>query len=134
MEVLVMSRSFLLSFSFLILLFSITCSGPSVTSSDSSSLNDQPLSGAKKDMERKANETLAAGTVIRASFQHALSTERNAPGDAFTMKVVDDVKVNDRVVIPIGSTIKGIVAESVRSGRVKGRAHMSLRFTELVLP
>ena len=129
-----MSRSFLLSFSLLILLFSITCSGPSVTSSDTSSLNDQPLSGAKKDLERKANETLAAGTVIRASFQHALSTESNAPGDAFTMKVVDDVKVNDRVVIPIGSTIKGIVAESVRSGRVKGRAHMSLRFTELVLP
>jgi len=133
MEVLVMFKKFLLTFSLLILLFATACSGPSVTNSDTS-LNDQPLSGPKRDVEKKSEETLAAGTVIRASFQHALSTENNVAGDPFTMKVVDDVKVNDKVVIPIGSTIKGIVADSVRSGRVKGRAYMSLRFTELVLP
>ena len=129
-----MCKNFLLSLCLLTLLFSIACSGPSVTNSDTSSLNDQPLSVTKKDIEKKADETLAAGTVIRASLQHALSTENNVAGDPFTMKVVDDVKVNDKVAIPIGSTIKGIVAESVRSGRVKGRAYISLRFTDLVLP
>src|SRR2546423_14340533 len=35
-------------------------------------------------------ETLAAGTVIRASLQHALSTENNVAGDAFTKKGVDE--------------------------------------------
>lgn len=50
------------------------------------------------------------------------------------MNVVDDVKVDDRVVIPLGSTVKGMVADSKRSGRVKGRAYMALRFTEVVLP
>jgi len=129
-----MCKNFLLGLCLLILLFSIACSGLAVTSSDTSSLNDQPLSGTKKDIEKKVDETLAAGTVIRASLQHALSTENNVAGDPFTMKVVDDVKVNDKVAIPIGSTIKGIVAESVRSGRVKGTAYISLRFTDLVLP
>jgi hypothetical protein len=118
----------------LALILSTGCSGPSVTSSDSTGVTDQGLSIVKRDIEGKKDETLAAGTVIRASLQHALTTDSNAPGDPFTAKVVDDVKVNNAVVIPIGSTVKGIVADSKRSGRVKGRAYMSLRFTEVVLP
>jgi len=118
----------------LALILSTGCSGPSVTSSDSTGITDQGLSIVKRDIEGKKDETLAAGTVIRASLQHALTTDSNAPGDPFTAKVVDDVKVNNAVVIPIGSTVKGIVADSKRSGRVKGRAYMALRFTEVVLP
>jgi len=79
-------------------------------------------------------ETLAAGTVIRASFEHPLIAEDSGPGDPFTMKVVDNLEIDDKTVVPIGSTIKGVVAESMPSGRVKGRAQMLLRFTELVLP
>src|SRR5262249_48458489 len=93
------------------------CSGPSVTSSANTSTESRglnPPSGeAKSD---KAEATLAAGTVIRASLNHSLSTEKNTAGDAFTMKVVDSVKVDDRTIVPIGSTIKGVVSESARSG------------------
>src|SRR5688572_22252609 len=116
------------------LILTAGCSGPSVTNSDTSGTADQALSIIKKDIDAKKDETLAAGTVIRTSLQHALTTDSNAPGDPFTAKVVDDVKVNNTVVIPIGSTVKGVVAESKRSGRVKGRAYMSLKFTEVVLP
>jgi hypothetical protein len=79
-------------------------------------------------------ETLAAGTVIRASFEHPLNAEDIASGDPFTMKVVENLEINDKTVVPVGSTIKGVVAESVPSDRVRGRAQMLLRFTELVLP
>lgn len=116
------------------LLFTVGCSGPSVTSSDTTGASDQAFSFVKSTLEQKKEETLAAGTVIRASLQHALTTDSNAPGDPFTAKVVDDVRVGNSVVIPLGSTVKGIVAESRRSGRVKGRAYMALRFTEVVLP
>ena len=118
----------------LALVLTVGCSGPSVTNSDTTGASDQAFSILKKDISTKKDETLAAGTVIRTSLQHALTTDSNAPGDPFTAKVVDDVKVNNTVVIPIGSTVKGVVAESRRSGRVKGRAYMSLRFTEVVLP
>ncbi len=110
------------------------CSGPSITNSDTSGIADQALGNVKKDLTGKTEETLAAGTVIRASLQHALTTDSNAPGDPFTAKVVDDVKMNDTVVIPMGSTVKGVVTDSRRSGRVKGRAYMALKFTEVVLP
>jgi len=110
------------------------CSGPSVTSSDSSGIGDQPIRSAKEDIQQKKIQTLAAGTIIRASLQDSLATDKNKPGDAFTMKVVDDVKINHQIVVPMGSTIRGTVAECQRSGRVKGRAYMSVRFSELVLP
>ena len=119
----------------LVLVFTFGCSGPSVTSSDSTGMESKGLSFSRNEAtDDRKEETLAAGTVIRASLDHSLSTESNVAGDTFTMKVVDSLKVDDNTIVPIGSTIKGVVAESERSGRVKGRAHMSLRFTELILP
>ena len=106
----------------LALILTTGCTGPSVTSSDTSGTADPAMSVVKKDIDANKGETLAAGTVIHTSLQHALATDSNAPGDPFTAKVVDDVKVNNTVVIPLGSTVKGVVAESKRSGRVKGRA------------
>ncbi len=120
----------------IVLIFlSVSCSGPSVTNSSTRNSPEQSASPIERDIkQQKPEETLVAGTVLRASFQHDLSTDINAPGDSFTMRVVDDCKVNGRVVIPTGSSIKGIVSDSVRSGRVKGRAHLALKFTEVVLP
>jgi hypothetical protein len=130
-----MLKNLLSLLSISVLLLNFGCSGPSVTSSDSTSLESKGLDLARGQAKsNKAEQTLAAGTVIRASLNHSLSTENNTAGDAFTMKVVDSLKVDEKTVVPIGSTIKGVVAESARSGRVKGRAHMALQFTELILP
>jgi len=122
----------LLSF---ILVIGVACSGPAVTSSDSTGVGGPALGIAKKDIDaKKSAETLAPGTVIQASLQDSLTTERNEPGDPISLTVVNDVKLNDKVLIPSGSTVKGIVAESKRSGRVKGVAYMALRFIEIILP
>jgi hypothetical protein len=128
-----MFKHFFVVVSIGILLLNAGCSGPSITHSDTSR-EEHPVGIAKDGQEKRGEETLAAGTVVRASFESSLSTDSNISGDPFTMKVVDSVKVDDKTLIPIGSTIRGVVAESVRSGRVKGRAHMTLRFTDLILP
>jgi hypothetical protein len=130
-----MLRNFFELLTVLVFLLNFGCGGPSVTSSDSTGMELKGPNPARSEAKNnKAEETLAAGTVIRASLEHSLSTENNTAGDAFTMRVVDSLKVDDKTIIPIGSTIKGVVAESERSGRVKGRAQMALRFTELILP
>ena len=119
-----------------VMIISLTaCSGPSTVSSNTNGTDEQTLSSIKKEIRKSSDDAdLVAGTVIRASLERTLSTENNSAGDTFTMRVVDPVRINDRTVVPIGSTVKGIVADSVRSGRVKGLAHMTVRFTELVLP
>ena len=118
-----------------ILVIGVACSGPGVTSSDSTGIEGPALGNVKKDTDpKKSAETLAPGTVIQASLQHSLTTERNTPGDPISLTVIHDVKLNDKVLIPSGSTVRGIVAESMRSGRVKGVAYMALRFIEINLP
>jgi hypothetical protein len=37
-------------------------------------------------------------------------------------------------VVPVGSYVQGVVTESLRSGRVKGRAELSIRIESLTLP
>jgi hypothetical protein len=130
-----MFRNFLALLSISVLLLNFGCGGPSVTSSDSTGIDRKLLNFARRQGGHSNVEgSLAAGTVIRACLENSLSTENNVAGDPIIMKVVDGLKIDDKTAIPIGSTIKGVVAESVRSGRVKGRAQMSLRFTELILP
>ena len=67
-----MRNSHLLILPGLALVLTAGCSGPSVTSSDTSGTTDQALSVVKKDIDAKKDETLVAGTVIRTSLQHAL--------------------------------------------------------------
>ena len=40
------------------------------------------------------------------------------------------VTVNGETVVPNGATLIGSVTEVERSGRVQGRAHLAMRFTE----
>jgi hypothetical protein len=41
------------------------------------------------------------------------------------------VRVNGEVAIPAGSAVSGIVTSARRSGKVKGRAYVSMRFSNL---
>jgi hypothetical protein len=42
--------------------------------------------------------------------------------------------VNNRIVIPVGSYVKGRITQVVRPGHVKGKAQIGLRFEEITLP
>ncbi|MFN8007096.1 MAG: hypothetical protein U0V70_08775 [Terriglobia bacterium] len=118
-----------------ILVIGVACSGPSVTSSYSTGESGSSLNKISKDLgEKKLEETLAAGTIIQATLEDSLRTDKNVAGDSVHLKVTDDVKREDVILIPRGSTVNGVVKEARRSGRVKGLAYMALQFTEVVLP
>ncbi|MBI3951103.1 MAG: hypothetical protein HY314_11695 [Acidobacteria bacterium] len=74
---------------------------------------------------------IPAGTVIRGSLLESLSTEATRTGQSFSLRVPSPVVIDGVTVVPAGSRIIGTVAESRRSGRVKGRARMVLSFRKL---
>lgn len=78
--------------------------------------------------------TLPAGTVIQASLLENLTTKDTVAGREFALQVTSPVVVDGVTVIPSGSKVTGTVAESRRSGRVKGRAYMALTFDSLHVP
>jgi hypothetical protein len=74
---------------------------------------------------------LPAGSVIPVRFESSVSSARSDPEDRVRAVVRENVRSNGRVVIPAGSEIRGHVLSAHRSGRVKGRASLSLRFNEV---
>jgi len=75
---------------------------------------------------------IPAGTNIVASLQTPLATDVNHTGDSFVASTIVPVVVDGRTVIATGSRIRGVLRDVKDSGRIKGRASMTLAFEEFV--
>lgn len=87
--------------------------------------------GLSSGVAEAASGRLGAGSVIPVRFDTAVSSVDSNPEDRVEATVRESVRSGGRVVIPAGSTLRGHVISAQRSGRVKGRASLSLRFTEV---
>jgi len=67
-----------------------------------------------------------AGAPLRVRLDHALATNTNSPGDRFSGSLAEPVVVEGKSVIPRGARVQGVVRNSAPSGRLKGRAILSL--------
>jgi hypothetical protein len=99
------------------------------------------LGGSAKEAQVPAKEpqpgpemVVPAGTLISITLSAYLNTRSTQVGDPFYADVVFPVWVQQRLVIPKGSTIKGTVTEVVRPGRVKGKGRLALRIESILLP
>lgn len=75
--------------------------------------------------------TLPAGTALPVELQTTVSSETSNVEDAVSGTLRRALVVDGLEVLPAGSTLSGVVTDAKRSGRVKGRAHVALRFTSL---
>jgi hypothetical protein len=67
-----------------------------------------------------------AGTAIKVRLNSSLDTGRSRPGDGFTGVVEIPIVVDGMVVVPKGANVEGVVRSSKSSGRLKGRAYLSI--------
>jgi hypothetical protein len=74
---------------------------------------------------------IPSGTAIVASLDERLTTEMNVAGDPFTATTLYPIVIGGRLVVPVGSCIHGIVRNVQTSGRIEGRAEMTLAFQEI---
>ena len=77
---------------------------------------------------------IPAKTEIFVTLQRSLSTKTTSSGDRFFGQVAVPVAIDDKVIIPIGSSIIGHVDASRRSAHLKGQAALTLKFDSIVLP
>jgi len=82
----------------------------------------------------KSTVIVPAGTVIPLKLTNRATTKNAKPGDGIYGKTAFPIAVNNTVIIPEGSDVHGNLAAVRRSGRVKGRAELTLSFQTLVLP
>ena len=72
---------------------------------------------------------VASGSRLEIRLADAISSETNKTGDTFSATLDKDLEVNGTVVAPRGSLVKGKLLDVKPSGRVEGRAAMSVTLT-----
>ncbi len=73
--------------------------------------------------------TIPAGTTLSLQLGSTVSSQASSVEDAVDATVRRAVVIDGVTVIPAGSAVTGYVSETERSGKVKGRARVGVRFT-----
>jgi len=89
---------------------------------------------AKNPADAPLRVTVPAGTRIPLVLKHAISTKSVRPGDPVYLETTFPVAQNNRMLIPAGTYVQGVVDSIKRPGRVKGRAELLMHFTTLIFP
>jgi hypothetical protein len=76
---------------------------------------------------------IPSGTTIPVRLQDSLDSSANQSGDTFHAILDQDIEVDGTVVAPRGSSVEGKLSNVKRSGRVEGRASMSLRLVSITI-
>jgi hypothetical protein len=77
--------------------------------------------------------TLAGGSRLPVRLQTPLDSSLNKSGDIFSAILDKDLVVDGDIVAPRGSAVDGKVTHVERSGRLEGRAAMSLQLTSIMV-
>ena len=138
-----MKRRFSVVIVFSLLLGIVACNkAPATTSADSVSKPAEPPVDAVDQSkaapqpepapEPKPAILIPAGTTLRIALIDAVSSDQNRPGDHFAASLAAPIVIDGRTVLSKGTKIRGRVIDAKGSGRVKGRASIELKLTEIV--
>src|SRR5271169_6749231 len=78
--------------------------------------------------------TVPAGTKVPLTLTQGITTKTAKEGDPVYAQTAFPVTQNNRIVIPAGTYVQGVVRRVVRPGRVKGRAELQMSFTSMIFP
>ena len=78
--------------------------------------------------------TVPAGTRVGVVLQNGISTRSAKPGDSVYLQTSFPITVGNRIVVPVGSYLRGELLDSKRPGRIKGRGEFRMRLDTLILP
>jgi len=73
-----------------------------------------------------------AGTKIPIQLRQPVSTKNAQQGDPIYAQTTFPIVVDDVIMIPAGTYVKGVVDTSKRAGRLKGRAELQFHLTSLI--
>ena len=82
----------------------------------------------------KKTYTVPAGTKVLLQLRSAVNTKSAKPGDGVYLASTFPVVVGNRVMIPAGVYVQGVVDRVARAGHVKGRAQLDMHFTSIIFP
>ena len=82
----------------------------------------------------KKTYTVPSGTKVLLQLRSAINTKSARAGDGVYLASTFPVVVGNRVMIPAGVYVQGVVDHVERAGRVKGKAQLDMHFTSIIFP
>jgi len=82
----------------------------------------------------KKTITVPAGTKVLLQLRSSVNTRSARPGDGVYLASTFPVVVGNRVVIPAGVYVQGMVDRVERAGRIHGKAQLDMHFTSIIFP
>src|SRR5271155_5756482 len=73
------------------------------------------------------------GAHVLLRMENSINTRTAQEGDFVYLRTANPIAVGGQIAVPAGSYVQGVVTESKRSGRVKGRAQLAIRLETLTL-
>lgn len=97
-----------------------------------------PDSGQISETRAPANAaremTVPAGTQVLLQLKSPIDTKSARVGDGVYCQSTFPVTINNVVVIPAGTYVKGHITRVQRPGRIKGRAELLFNFNSMIFP
>jgi hypothetical protein len=84
-----------------------------------------------REAARYRDVTIPANTQLTMTLSTGVSSKTSSVEDSVNATLRRAVVINGVAVLPAGSAVSGFVTEAERSGRVKGRARIGVRFTSV---
>jgi hypothetical protein len=117
---------------------------PSTASADSVAKSDTTSAVPPSDVVGKQNDdakseapqpktVVPAGTKLRVALLDAVSSDKSRAGDRFLASLAEPIVIEGKTILEKGTKVRGRVIDAKESGRVKGRATVELKLTEIVL-
>jgi hypothetical protein len=75
--------------------------------------------------------TIPAGTILPVALETSVNSESSTVEQPVRGTLRRAVTIDGQEALPAGSTLRGVVTDVQRSGRVKGLAHVALRFNSV---
>jgi hypothetical protein len=76
---------------------------------------------------------IPAGTHVLLKLVNSVTTRTAKVGDYIYMQTASPIAAGGQIVVPEGTYVQGIVSQTRKSGRVKGRAELAVRLEKMTL-
>lgn len=94
----------------------------------------QARTAASASVQTGQTIIVPAGTRLGVYLENGISTRSAKPGDSVYLRTSFPVTQNNRIVIPVGSYLRGELLSAKRPGRIHGKGEFRLKLTTLILP
>jgi hypothetical protein len=106
-------------------------SNSKTTNADGSAAATPVAAKPRPEPPRDVTLIIPAGTNVVATLNTRLTTETNTTGDRFEARTIDAITVGGKTVVPAGATVYGVLRDVQSSGKISGRARMTLDFQRI---